>query len=84
LEDEYSWILYTAWLIHNIQKKWELAWYPINDNPWIIITLYNMWNKKNPHPNPDIWGSSISVSEWNTYYFWELGFVMYEYLRYYL
>lgn len=84
LEDEYSWILYSAWLIHSIKKKWELAWFPIDENYWIIITLYNMWNKKDPHSTPDVWGSSISVTNWNTYYFWELWLVIYEYLKYYL
>lgn len=84
LEDEYSWVLYSAALIYNIEKKRELAWYPINNKPWIIITLYNMWNEKTPHWNPDTWGSRISVDENNTYYFWELGLIMYLYIKYYL
>lgn len=84
LEDEYSWILYTAWLLHNILKKWEKEWYPIDDNIWVIITLYNMWNTKTPHASPDVWGSSIFIDSEHTYYFWELWFILYSYMKYYL
>jgi hypothetical protein len=84
LEDNYLWILYSAWLLYAIQKKREVAWYSINDKPWIIITLYNFWNEKKPHSNPEVWGSSIRLNDEYTYYFWELWFLMYYYIKWYL
>ena len=84
LEDDYSGILYSAWLLYNIKKKRELAGQPIDNKVWVIITLYNMWNKKEAHSNPDVWGSRIYVDSDHTYYFWELWFIMYSYMKYYL
>lgn len=77
-------ILYSWALIYNIIKRWESAWYPINDNPWIIFTLYNFWNPKDkiPHDNPNIWGSVIKINDME-YTFWALWMIIFYYLEIY-
>jgi len=84
LENYDSGILYIAWLVYAIQEKRNNAWFSINDKPWIIITLYNMGNNKKPHGNPDLWGSIIKIDSDYKLYFWELWFVFYSYLDYYI
>jgi len=85
LEEHFSWILYAWALISLTEKRWSDAWYSLKQKPWIIVTLYNMWNpiKKAPHNNPDMWGSILNIN-WNKLYFWEVWHLMYYYLTYYI
>jgi len=84
LENHFGGTLYVWALISNIQKRWNKAWMSLKQKPWIVITLYNMWNpnKKNPHKTPDMWGSVLNIN-WNKLYFWEVGHILYYYLTYY-
>ena len=84
LENNDTWILYITWLIYAIEQKWDKAWYSLKNKPWVIITLYNMGNNKKPHDNPDLWGSIIRINEKYKYYFWEIWFIYYSYLKYYI
>ena len=80
-----SWsILYVWWLIYNIEQKRKLAWYDINERPWVIATLYNMWNpdKKIPHSNPNV-GWTIIYINGKKYYFGQIAYLIYNYLKYY-
>lgn len=78
LTDKYWEIVFPNMLISNIVDRWDKAWYPIEDKPWIILTLYNFWNPsdKKPHDNPKVWGASIKFFEDQektyTYSFWWL------------
>jgi hypothetical protein len=85
LTNKYKWTLYSWALISNIQDRWEKEWFPLEHKPWVIITLYNMWNviKKVPHSTPDLWWSLISI-DWKSMYFWEIWYVIYYYLKYYI
>ncbi len=85
LRDDYKWLIYASSLISNIQKRWLKEWYSLEDKPWVVITLYNMGNPQNkkPHKNPDLWWSLINI-EWKSYYFWEIGYLLYYYLKYYI
>jgi len=84
LESRYGWTLYTAWLLYSIKKKWKLAWFDISDRPWVILTLYNMGNNKVPHWKPALGWSLIAVTEDEKLYFWEIGFIFFHYMKYYL
>lgn len=72
-------------MIYNIKQRWDLEWYSLENKPWIIITLYNMWNsdKKIPNDNPQIWGSVIDIEEWKQMLYWEIWYIIYYYLKYY-
>ena len=83
LENNYSGLLYSAWLIKSIILKWDKAWFDISDRPWIILTLYNMGNTKTPHWNPDLGGSIIQIG-WYDKYFGELWYLFYFYMKVYL
>jgi hypothetical protein len=85
LKDNYKWTLYAWALIYNIKQIWDLEWYSLENKPWIIITLYNMWNsdKKIPNDNPQIWGSVIDIEEWKQMLYWEIWYIIYYYLKYY-
>lgn len=84
LEDKNTWTLYVGWLIYNILEKRRKAWVSINNKPWVIITLYNMWNIKTPHANPDVWWSLIKIKNWENLYFWEIWLIYFNYIKYYL
>lgn len=84
LETSYGWTLYVWWLIYSIQQKRKKAWFSIDNKPWVIMTLYNMGNTKTPHGSPDLWGSLISVTDDKDLYFWEIGFIFFNYIKYYL
>lgn len=85
LKDDFWWFLYTWWLIFSIEKRWKNAGFDISYQPWVITTLYNMWNPKNkePNPSPKVWGSLIAVN-WKDMYFWEIWYLYYYYINYYI
>jgi len=60
----------TLFLLQQI-KAWKTLNIDLNRNPWILLTLYNLWTFKNPHKWPQIWWSIIRL--WNKdYLFGEL------------
>jgi hypothetical protein len=85
LKDDFKWFLYTGWLLYSIENRWKKAWYSISNEPWVLTTLYNMWNPddKIPNPDPKVGGSIISVN-WQDMFFWEIGFLYYYYINYYI
>jgi len=85
LEKYSGWILYAGALISIIENRWKKWWMDLNNNPGVIITLYNMWNpiKKIPHKTPDVWGSILNIN-WKKLYFWEMWHLIYHYLNYYI
>lgn len=70
-----------VYLVKNIITRWQLSWYDISDDVWVIATLYNMWNpaKKEPHDNPQIWWSIIDIN-WYKFVYGELSLWVYNYL----
>jgi len=85
LQDKFRWILYAWALVYNIQNRWKTEWFDLENQPWITITLYNMWNEENKKPNadPKLWWSLINI-EWKQLYFWEIWYIMFYYLKYYV
>lgn len=75
---------YATFLVYNIMTRWIEDWHNISDKPWVICTLYNMWNAKEkaPHANPLIGGSVIRVGKKNFVYGW-LAQWAYRYLKIY-
>lgn len=71
-------------LIKNIKTRWNNAWFNIDDNIWVIITLYNFWNNinKKPHWNPKVWGSIVVLNDYE-YSFWWLWEAFYWYFKIY-
>jgi len=64
---------YSTYLVKNILVRRENDWYDISNNPWVVGTLYNMWNnvKKIPHKDPQIWGTVMVIS-WKQYTYWDV------------
>lgn len=85
LKDDFWWFLYTGWLIFSIEQRWKTAGFDISNKPWVVTTLYNMWNPddKIPNSSPKIGGSLIAVN-WKDMYFWEIWFLYYYYINYYI
>lgn len=80
-ENDYWQGIYPTYLIKNILTRWTLSGYNITNNPWIIGTLYNMWNieTKQPNANPQIGGSIIIIGE-KQYTYGEISLYAYRYL----
>lgn len=74
-------ILYVWAILKEILQTREDAGYDISKQPWVILTLYNIGNKK-PHDNPDVGGSLIEI-EWQEYSFGALAMLMYYQLKIY-
>lgn len=77
----YYQILYTAWILYQYKTKRKIAWYNINNKPWLMATMYNIWYSE-PHSDADIWGSFMNI-EWDKYSFWWLAMLIYYYLEIY-
>jgi hypothetical protein len=72
-KDHYYAYLYAALFIREIQDEWALAGYPINTQPGIVATLFNIgFKNSHPHASPQVGGAFISVAS-TTYTFGELG-----------
>jgi hypothetical protein len=71
-----------VYLVKNIIHRRELSGYDISWDAWIVGTLYNMWNPldKEPHDNPQIWGSIIDINGYKFAY-GELSLGVYNYLK---
>lgn len=74
--------IYATYLIKNIIVRRQLSWYYIGDKPWVVCTLYNMWNHKDkiPHENPKVWWAIIPIW-WKNYTYWAIWMWVYYYLK---
>ena len=80
--DDYQYqIYYTAWLLAQITQTRQQAGHDISQQPWIILTLYNIGNKP-PHAHPQIWWATIEILD-EQYTFGQLGMLLYYYLTIY-
>ena len=88
----YSWLAdndrlnakFATYQVKNIITRRKLAGYDISKNPWVVCTIYNIWNRedKKPNNNPQIWWSIIRI--WNKdYVYWWLAMWVYWYLKIY-
>lgn len=72
-KDHYYSYLYTAIYLKEIQAQWERAGFPINDDPYALVTLFNIgFSKSNPNADPKAGGAGITVGG-RTYAFGALG-----------
>lgn len=72
-DDHYYQYLYTAIYIKQITQAWRIAGFPIDDNPGVLVTLFNLgFDKSNPHAVPETGGAPVTI-EGNTYTFGQLG-----------
>jgi len=72
-KDHYYSYLYTALYLKQIEAQWERAGFPIADNPYALVTLFNIgFVNSNPKANPQAGGAPITVGG-RTYAFGELG-----------
>lgn len=72
-EDHYYQYLYTAIYIKEIIQAWTTAGFPIDDDPGVLVTLFNLgFDKSNPHSAPETGGATV-VIEGETYTFGQLG-----------
>ena len=53
----------------------------ISNNPWVVLTLYNI-GSKNPHKNPEVWWSDLNIAG-KRYSFGSLGMLLYYYMKIY-
>lgn len=74
-------VYYIAGIIYKYVQDWKTANIDISKLPWIIATLYNVWDKV-PTKSPKIWGSTLSI-QWEKYTFWKLWMFLYYYLEIY-
>jgi len=84
LINKYYQVAYPAYLIKNIITRWKKAGYNIENNPGVIITLYNFWNieGKKPHGLPKVGWSDISIKS-KSYNFGWLGESFYWWMKIY-
>jgi hypothetical protein len=68
---------YTALYIKQIQTQWKKAGFPVEDNPAVLATLWNLgFIKSKPHANPSSGGAVIDI-EGTEYSFGELARLFY-------
>lgn len=72
-KDHYYSYLYTALYIKEVLAQWERAGFSIEDDPYAIVTLFNIgFGHSVPKPDPAPGGAPISVGG-KTYAFGQLG-----------
>lgn len=72
-KNHYYSYLYTALYIKEVLAQWERAGFPIENDPYAIVTLFNIgFSKSRPNPNPQAGGATITVGG-RSYSFGELG-----------
>lgn len=72
-KDHYYSYLYTAIYLKEIEAQWEKAGFPINDDPYALVTLFNIgFANSVPKADPMAGGASITVGG-RSYAFGELG-----------
>lgn len=68
---------YAAIYIKQIETQWKKAGYPIDTNPAVIATLWNLgFEKSKPHKDPSSGGAAIDING-TTYSFGELARLFY-------
>lgn len=61
-KDHYYSYLYTALAIKEIKNQWRTAGFPIDDDPGIVGTLFNIgFARSKPHAAPEIGGAQIET-----------------------
>lgn len=72
-KDHYYSYLYTALYLKSVMAQWGRAGFPIEDDPYALVTLFNIGYRNSvPKPDPAPGGAPISVGG-QTYAFGELG-----------
>ncbi len=55
--------LYASLLFREVQTQWTKAGFPIDKNPGVLATLFNIgFNNSNPKPDPQIGGAEIDMN----------------------
>lgn len=61
--DHYYSYLYAGLYLKQLIAQWERAGYPIENNPGVISTLFNIgFTKSVPKPNPQMGGAALSIA----------------------
>lgn len=77
-DDHYYSYLYTALYLKEVFAQWERAGFPIEDDPYAAVTLFNIgFANSRPNDNPQPGGATIMVGGRN-YTFGALGGAFYE------
>lgn len=72
-KDHYYSYLYTALYLKEVEAQWQRAGFPLGDDPYALVTLFNIgFAKSNPNANPMAGGAPITVGG-RTYAFGQLG-----------
>lgn len=72
-KDHYYSYLYTAIYLKQVMAQWERAGFPIADNPYALVTLFNIgFANSHPKATPQAGGATITVGG-QTYSFGQLG-----------
>lgn len=72
-KDHYYSYLYTALYLKQIEMQWGRAGFPVTDDPYALVTLFNIgFTNSDPKANPQAGGAPITVGG-RTYAFGELG-----------
>jgi hypothetical protein len=72
-KDHYYSYLYTAIYLKEIEAQWEKAGFPISDDPYALVTLFNIgFGNSVPKADPQAGGAAITVGG-RTYAFGQLG-----------
>ncbi len=62
--DHYYSYLYAGLYLREIQHQWSAAGFPIDNNPAVLSTLYNIGFKYSvPNANPQVGGAAITLSD---------------------
>lgn len=61
-KDHYYQYLYTALFIKEIEEEWSTAGFPIDQNPGVVVTLFNLgFQASHPNATPLVGGSTITT-----------------------
>jgi hypothetical protein len=72
-KNHYYSYLYTALYIKEIETQWQRAGFPIEKNPAVVVTLFNLgFAASHPNAHPQVAGATITVGG-QTYTYGELG-----------
>lgn len=78
--DYWQQVLYAGIILKKISLTRARAGYTIDDQPGVILTLYNIGDDKTPRTNPQVGGAEIELAG-QTYSFGELGMKLYYRLK---
>lgn len=61
--DHYYSYLYAGIYLKQLMNQWERAGYPIDNNPGVVSTLFNIgFTKSVPKPNPQMGGAALTIA----------------------